>query len=140
MLTSSLLLTAFSSRYADVIVADSSSSLTDMLTSSLLLIVMTSSLLLNASSRMYADVIKAVSLFLSISNARHLCCSQLSPVDMLTSSLLILALALLIPDIYCSSSFFDISSSRLHRFCSRSHFRMRPVLFTPKRSNEQATQ
>ncbi|KZV45406.1 hypothetical protein F511_42490 [Dorcoceras hygrometricum] len=29
--------------------------------------------------------------------------------------------------------FFDISSSRLHRFCSRSHFRMRPVLFPPKR-------
>ncbi|KZV21189.1 hypothetical protein F511_28061 [Dorcoceras hygrometricum] len=60
-----------------------------------------------------------------------------SPVDMLTSSLLIPDLALLIPDIYCSSSFFDISSSRLHRFCSRSHFRMRPVLFPPKRSNEQ---
>ncbi|KZV38955.1 hypothetical protein F511_39452 [Dorcoceras hygrometricum] len=56
---------------------------------------------------------------------------------MLTSSLLIPYLALLIPDIYCLSSFFDISSSRLHRFCSRSHFRMGPVLFPPKRSNEQ---
>ncbi|KZV48343.1 hypothetical protein F511_24449 [Dorcoceras hygrometricum] len=33
--------------------------------------------------------------------------------------------------------FFDISSSRLHRFRSRSHFCMRPVLFPPKRSNEQ---
>ncbi|KZV30790.1 hypothetical protein F511_34568 [Dorcoceras hygrometricum] len=72
----------------------------------------------------------------SLRNFAHLS-KYLSPVDMLTSSLLLTDLALLIPDIYCSSSFFDISSSRLHRFCSRSHFRMRPVLFPPKRSNEQ---
>ncbi|KZV58320.1 transcription factor JUNGBRUNNEN 1-like [Dorcoceras hygrometricum] len=70
MLTSSLLLVTFSSRYADVIIADTSSCATD---SRLLLFIF----------------------------------------------------------------FFDISSSRLHRFCSRSHFRMRPVLFPPKRSNEK---
>ncbi|KZV42414.1 hypothetical protein F511_38813 [Dorcoceras hygrometricum] len=71
MLTSTLLLVAFSSRYADVIIADTRSCATD---------------------------------------SRHL----------LEQLLLRL-----------------ISSSRLHRFCSRSHFRMRPVIFPPKRSNEQ---
>ncbi|KZV30237.1 hypothetical protein F511_31099 [Dorcoceras hygrometricum] len=96
---------------------------TDMMTSWLLNLdffrsaMLTSSLLLVATSSRHADVIIAESRFLFASNSSDL--------------------ALLIPDIYCSSSFFDISSSRLHRFCSRSHFRMRPVLFPPKRSNEQ---
>ncbi|KZV07023.1 hypothetical protein F511_45495 [Dorcoceras hygrometricum] len=52
---------------------------------------LTSSLLLVATSSRHADVIIAESRFLFASN----------PSD----------LALLIPDIYCSSSFFDISSA-----------------------------
>ncbi|KZV40781.1 hypothetical protein F511_25263 [Dorcoceras hygrometricum] len=77
--------------------------------------------------------------------------SKLSPVDMLTSSLLLTAFSSRYADVIIADTsscatdsrlllfifFFDISSSRLHRFCSRSHFCMRPVLFPPKRSNEQ---
>ncbi|KZV45836.1 hypothetical protein F511_34032 [Dorcoceras hygrometricum] len=87
-------------------------------------------------------------LLISVSSNRY---ADLSPVDMLTSSLLLTAFSSRYADVIiadtCSCAtdsrlllfifFFDISSSRLHRFCSRSHFRMRPVLFPPKRSNEQ---
>ncbi|KZT76009.1 hypothetical protein F511_46966 [Dorcoceras hygrometricum] len=87
---------------------------TDMMTSSKLFLdffqsaMLTSSLLLVAFSSRYADVIIA------------------DTISCATDSRLLLFIF-----------FFDISSSRLHRFCSRSHFRMRPVLFPPKRSNEQ---
>ncbi|KZV20381.1 hypothetical protein F511_39962 [Dorcoceras hygrometricum] len=99
-----------------------------MLTSSLLLI--------SVSSNRYADVSFAVSRFLSISNADVLLLTAFSSryADVIiadtsscaTDSRLLLFIF-----------FFDISSSRPHRFCSRSHFRMSPVLFPPKRSNEQ---
>ncbi|KZV22093.1 hypothetical protein F511_09106 [Dorcoceras hygrometricum] len=170
MLTSSLLLTAFSSRYADVIIADTSSCATDSRLllfifffdisssrlhrfcsishfrmrpvifppkrsneqDSLLCNMLTSALLIPASSNRYADV-------------------MLSPVDMLTSSLLLTAFSSRYADVIVADTsscatdsrlllfvfFFDISSSRLHRFCSRSHFRMRPVLLPLKWSNEQ---
>ncbi|KZV43012.1 hypothetical protein F511_41506 [Dorcoceras hygrometricum] len=136
MLTSSLLLVATSSRHADVIIAESrflfASNPSAMLTSSLLLV---------ATSSRHADVIIAESRFLFASN----------PSAMLTSSLLLTAFSSRYADVIIADTsscatdsrlllfifFFDISSSRLHRFCSRSHVRMRPVLFPPKRSNEQ---
>ncbi|KZV37542.1 GDSL esterase/lipase [Dorcoceras hygrometricum] len=105
---------------------------------------MTSRMLPSASS---TYMLKSA-LLISVSSNRY---ADLSPVDMLTPSLLLTAFSSRYADVIIADTIscatdsrlllfiflFDISSSRLHRFYSRSHFRMRPVLFPLKRSNEQ---
>ncbi|KZV24006.1 carbon catabolite repressor protein 45 [Dorcoceras hygrometricum] len=124
MLTSSLLLVATSSRHADVIIAESR-----------FLFASNPS----ATSSRHADVIIAESRFLFASNPSDFSSLQ---IHQLISRFLSISNADVIVAAPLDSApvhifFLLLSSNRLHRFCSRSHFRMRPGLFPPKRSNEQ---